>query len=75
MTKKSIAKGLIWESLGVVMLFSYTWITTGSIEHAGMIGLVYPAIRAMMWPAYEKLFNVVRRHLKQRTENERFKQR
>lgn len=58
----TFVKGLIWEALGVVMLFIYTILATGSFDDAITVGVGYPAIRVIMWYPYERLFKQVKRN-------------
>lgn len=57
----TILKGLIWEAIGVVFLFSYLWATTGDLATAGAVGLGYPAFRAIIWYPYERMYKRIRR--------------
>lgn len=58
----TLAKGLIWELLGVIILFLYTYFTTGSLGTASAIGIGYPAFRVLLWYPYERLFKRIRRN-------------
>ncbi len=55
-------KGVVWELLGVAILFTYMWLTTKDLGAASAIGLGYPAIRVIMWYPYERLFKRIRRN-------------
>lgn len=57
----TIIKGLIWETIGVAILFSYTWATTGNLSAACAIGIGYPAFRALLWYPYERAYKRIRR--------------
>lgn len=57
----TLIKGLIWEALGVLILFAYTWLTTGSLHVAASIGIGYPAARFGLWYPYERIYKRIRR--------------
>lgn len=59
---KTLIKGLLWEAIGVIALFFYTWLATGNIANAMTIGFVYPLFRALTWYPYERLFKYVYRN-------------
>ena len=57
----TLLKGVIWESLGVIILFTYSWFVTGDFGSASMIGLGYPIIRMFLWYPFERVFKHIRR--------------
>jgi len=57
----TLIKGVIWELIGVIILFAYTWITTGDFGSASVIGIGYPAIRAVLWYPFERIYKRIRR--------------
>jgi len=57
----TLLKGVIWESLGVIILFVYALFTTGDIGTAGMIGFGYPAFRVILWYPFDRLYKRIRR--------------
>lgn len=54
-------KGLIWEAIGVILLATWTMLQTGDWRQATAIGVGYPAMRAVMWYPYERLYKWLRR--------------
>lgn len=57
----TLIKGLVWESIGVLILFGYTWFATGDVGQAIGIGFGYPLLRTILWYPFERLFKRVRR--------------
>jgi len=57
----TLIKGIVWEFIGVVILFIYTWNTVGDMGTAGVIGIGYPIFRALLWYPYERLFKYIKR--------------
>jgi uncharacterized membrane protein len=66
----TLAKGVLWELLGCVILFLYTWAITGDRESALALGLVYPTFRAITWYPYDRLFKRIWRRYVRFTEVE-----
>lgn len=57
----TFVKGLVWEALGVLTLFGYTWLATGNVKQATTIGFGYPVLRTVLWYPFERLFKRARR--------------
>jgi uncharacterized membrane protein len=66
----TLCKGIVWEVIGCVILFLYTWAVTGTLGSASAIGLVYPTFRAVIWYPYDRLFKRLWRRYVRHTEVE-----
>lgn len=57
----TLIKGIIWEALGVIILYVYLIITTGDYKAAGNLAVGYPVFRALTYYPYERIFKRVLR--------------
>lgn len=56
----TLVKGVIWEAIGMVILATGIWITTGNLYATGTIGIVYPMARALLFYPYERMWKRIR---------------
>jgi len=52
----TIAKGILWETIGVVLLGTTLWVVTGDWAVARNVGIAWPIFRAATWPLYDLLW-------------------
>lgn len=57
--KRTLLKGIIWESGGLLALFILTWIWTGQKDSASGVSLVYTATRTIGFYFYTRLWKKI----------------